>query len=79
MWFSGKAQYAGKGVGLPGKYCNAAGEPHGDALWVSLSAFMAVLRLLARETAIPCEACLALNADKLTASAVITLKEYWRV
>jgi hypothetical protein len=38
---------------------------------------MAVLRLLARVTAIPGEACLAMNAEKLTESVIITLTEYW--
>jgi hypothetical protein len=37
---------------------------------------MAALRLLARETAIPGEACLALNAEKLTEPIIITLTEY---
>ncbi len=58
------------------KCCNAVAELHGDALWVSLSASMAALGLLEREVAIPCEARLALNADKLTVCGNIMLKEY---
>ena len=58
------------------KCCNAVAEQHGGALWVSLSAPMAALRLLERESAIPCEARLALNADKLTVCGNIILKEY---
>jgi hypothetical protein len=63
-------------VGSLGKCCNAVAEPHGNALRVSFSASMAALRLLARETAIPGEACLALNAEKLTEPIIITLTEY---
>ena len=58
------------------KGCNTvAGHPV-NALRVSFSAPMAVLRLLARGAAIPCEACLAMNAEKLTESVIITLTEY---
>ena len=74
------------------KCCNTVAERHGSALRVNLSASMAVLCLsaiapcialppaslqsLARVPAIPCEACLALNADKLTVYGNIMLKEY---
>jgi hypothetical protein len=37
---------------------------------------MAALRLLARGVAIAGETCLALNAETLTGSAVLALKEY---
>ena len=46
------------------------------ALRVSFSAPMAVLRLLARVSAIPCEARLAMNTEKLTEFIIITLMEY---
>jgi len=58
------------------KCCNAVAERHGSALRVSFSASRSALCLLVREAAITCEACLALNAEKLTACAYIILKEY---
>jgi len=58
------------------KCCNTVAEQHGDAHWVSLSAPMAALPLVEREPAIPCEARLALSADKLTVRGNIMLKEY---
>lgn len=54
---------------------NVAGHPV-SAQRVSFSASMAVLRLLARVAAIPGEACLAMDAEKLTESVIITWKEY---
>jgi hypothetical protein len=58
------------------KCCNNVAGQSVDALWVSFSAPMTVLRLLARGTAIPCEACLVMNAEKLTEYGNIILKEY---
>ena len=58
------------------KYGNAvAGHPV-SALRVSFSVPMVVLPLLARGPALPGEACLAMNAEKLTEHGNITLKEY---
>ena len=59
-----------------GKRHNAVAEHAVDALWVGLTAPMAVLRLLAREWAIAGETCLAMNADKPTEFGNIMLKEY---
>ena len=58
------------------KQSNAAAGLHGNALRVSLSASMAVLHLLLRVQAISGEVRLALNADRLTESVIIILKEY---
>ena len=58
------------------KHCNAAAGLHGNALRVSLSASMAVLHLLVRAQAITGEVRLALNADRLTESVIIILKEH---
>ena len=52
-----------------------AGHPV-SALRVSFSAPMALLRLLQRGTAIPGEVCLAMGAEKLTESIIITLMKY---
>ena len=58
------------------KCCNAVAEHHSNARRVGLSAPMAALCLLQRTTAIRCEACLALNADRPTESINITLTEH---
>jgi len=58
------------------KCCNAVAEHHSNARRVGLSAPMAALRLLQRTTAIRCEACLALSADRPTESINTTLSEY---
>ncbi|MBL3591467.1 MAG: hypothetical protein JMN24_17010 [gamma proteobacterium endosymbiont of Lamellibrachia anaximandri] len=73
--FRGKAQRAGNGYSLS-KRCNAAAGHHGGALRVSLSASMDIVASLDKGTAIACEARLAMNADKLTEPAIITLKEH---
>jgi len=62
---------------LLAKRCNTATEHHGSALRVSLSAFMNCVTPLAKENTIACEACLAMNADKLTELAIITLTEHY--
>jgi len=90
--FRGKAQCAGNGLSpcqalqsfrvllTPLAYIRvghtAAGR-HRSARRVGLSASMALLRLLRRTKAIRGETRLALNADKPTASQIITLKEYY--
>ena len=73
--FRNKAQHAGNGHSLV-KCCNDVAGQSVDALRVSFSAPMTALRLLAREVTIPCEACLAMNAENLTEYGNITLKEY---
>jgi hypothetical protein len=73
--FRGKAQCAGKGHSLV-KRCNAAAGHHRSARRVGLSASMAAFHLLQRTMAIPCEARLALNADRPTEPVIIRLKEY---
>jgi len=55
---------------------NAAAGHHRNARRVGLSASMAAFRLLERTIAIPCEARLALNADRPTEPDNIMLKEY---
>jgi len=63
-------------VGSLVKCCNAAAGRHRDARRVSLSASMDCVTPLAKGTAIAGEARLAMNADKLTELAIITLKEH---
>jgi len=55
---------------------NTAAGHHRSARRVGLSAFMAMLHLLERTMAIPCEVRLALNADRPTEAVNIILKEY---
>jgi hypothetical protein len=76
--FRSKTQRAGKGRFLV-KRCNAAAGHQGSALRVSLSAFMDGVAPLGKDSAIPCEVRLAMNADKLTEYTFITLKEYYRI
>ncbi|RDH92625.1 MAG: hypothetical protein DIZ77_07915 [endosymbiont of Seepiophila jonesi] len=73
--FRSKAQRAGNGYSLS-KRCNAAAGHHGSALRVSLSASMDCVAPLDKGVAIACEARLAMNADKLTEPAIITLTEH---
>jgi len=73
--FRSKAQCAGKGHSL-GKHWNAAAGRHRNALRVSLSAPTDCVIPLGKGTTIACEECLAVNADKLTELAMITLKEH---
>jgi len=58
------------------KCCNTVVGHPVNALRVGFSEPMALLRLLERGTAIPGEACLAMNAEKLTESVIIMLTEY---
>jgi len=58
------------------KCCNAVARHHSGARRVGLSTSMAALRLLRRTKAIRGETCLALNADRPTASVIIRLIEY---
>jgi hypothetical protein len=81
--FRSKAQWEGNGHSL-GEHCNAAAGHHRDALRVSLSTPTDCRRLkaptfgppLAKGMAIACEARLAVNVDKLTELAIITLEEH---
>ena len=73
--FRRKAQPAGNGHSLA-KGCNAAVGHQGGALRVSLSAPMDFVAPLGKGVAIPCEARLAMNADKLTEYDSITLKDH---
>ncbi len=75
MVFRSKAQRAGNGYSLS-KRCNAAAGLHGRTLRVSLSAPMDGVAPLGKATSIAGEARLAMNPDKLTASAIITLMEH---
>lgn len=59
------------------RYNTAAGH-QGNALRVSLSAPMDCVAPLGKGAAIPCETRLAMNADKLTESIIIMLKEHRR-
>ena len=88
--FRSKAQCAGKiqstrfarGAG-PGhtlvKHCNAAAGHHRDALRVSLSTSTDCVVPLDKGVAIACEARLAVDVDRLTELAIITLKEHCHV
>ncbi len=64
------------------KHCNAVAGHHRNALRVSLSTSTASPKAptfgapLAKGAAIACEARLAVNVDKLTELAIITLKEH---
>ncbi len=73
--FRGKAQCAGNGGSLV-KRCNAAEERHRDARRVSLSAPMDGVAPLGKGSCIAGEARLAINADKLTELAIVTLTEH---
>ncbi len=85
--FSSKAQCAGKTQSIRcahgasfgrtlAKHCNVAAGHHRDALRVSLSTPTDCVAPLAKGVAIASEARLAVNVDKLTELAIITLKEH---
>jgi len=85
--FRSKAQCAGKTQSIRcahgasfgrtlAKHCNVAAGHHRDALRVSLSTPTDCVAPLAKGVAIACEARLAVNVDKLTELAIITLKEH---
>jgi hypothetical protein len=73
--FRSKAQGEGNGHSLV-EYCNAVAGHHRDALRVSLSSPTDCVPPLAKGATIACEARLAVNDDKLTELAIITLKEH---
>ena len=75
MVFRSKAQCAGNGRSLA-KHCNAAAGHHRDVLRVSLSTSTGCVVPLAKGVAIACEARLAVDVDRLTELAIITLKEH---
>ena len=75
MVFRSKAQCEGNGHSLV-EHCNAAAGHHRDALRVSLSTPTDCVPPLDKGTAIACEARLAVNIDKLTEPAIITLMEH---
>ena len=75
MVFRNKAQREGNGPVLV-KCCNAAAEHHRPALRVNLSTPTVCVAPLDKGAAIACEARLAVNVDKLTELAIITLKEH---
>jgi hypothetical protein len=58
------------------EHWNAAAKHHRDALRVSLSTSTDCVPPLDKGMAIACEACLAVNVDKLTELAIITLIEH---
>ena len=73
--FCSKAQCEGNGHSLV-EYWNAVAEHHRDALRVSLSTPTGCVTPLDKGTTIACEARLAMNVDKLTELAIITLIEH---
>ena len=73
--FRSKAQCEGNGYSLF-EYWNAAAGHHRDALRVSLSTPTDCVPPLDKGIAIACEARLAVNVDKLTELAIITLIEH---
>ena len=73
--FRSKAQREGNGPVLV-KCCNAAGGHHRPALRVGLSTPTDCVSPLDKGAAIACEARLAVNVDKLTELAIITLKDH---
>ena len=75
MVFRNKAQCEGNGHSLVEHY-NAVEEYHRDALRVSLSTPTDCVAPLGKGVAIDFEARLAVNVDKLTELAIITLKEH---
>ena len=70
-----KTQCEGNGYSLV-EHWNAAVEHHRDALRVSLSTPTVCVPPLDKGIAIACEARLAVNVDKLTELAIITLIEH---
>ena len=75
MVFRSKAQCEVNGRSLDEHWNTAAGH-HRDALRVSLSPPPDCVSPLAKGVTIACEARLAVNGDKLTELAIITLKEH---
>ena len=75
MVFRGKAQWEGNGCSLV-EHCNAAAGHHRDALRVSSSTSTDCVAPLDKGMAIAGEARLAVNVDKLTELAIITLIEH---
>jgi hypothetical protein len=73
--FRSKTQCESNGESLV-EHCNAAAGHHRDALRVSLSTPTDSVAPLGKELAIDFEARLAVNVDKLTELAIITLKEH---
>lgn len=70
-----KAQCEAQGQSLVER-CNAAAGNYSNAPWVSLSSPTDCVAPLDKGAAIACEARLAVNDDKLTELAIITLKEH---
>jgi len=58
------------------EHCNAAAEPHRDALRVSLSTLTDCVAPLDKGLALACETRLAVSVDKLTELAIILLQEH---
>ena len=73
--FRSKAQCEGNGHSLV-EHCNAAAGHRRDALRVSLSTPTDCVPPLDKGITIICEARLAVNVDKLTELAIITLIEH---
>jgi hypothetical protein len=73
--FRSKAQCEENGCSLV-EHWNAAAGHHRDALRVSLSTPTDCVPPLDKETAIACEARLAVNVDKLTELAITTWIEH---
>ena len=76
MVFRSKAQCECNGYSLA-EHCNTAVGHHRVALRVSLSTPTYGVAPLDKGAAIACEARLAVNVDKLTELAIITLKEHY--
>ena len=76
LWcFAARRSAKRKGHSLV-EHCNAAAGHHREALRVSLSGPTDCVVPLDKGVAIACEARLAVNPDKLTELAIITLKEH---
>ena len=75
VMFCSKAQREGNGYSLVERW-NAAAKHHREALRVSLSTPTDVVTPLDKEVAITCEARFAVNVDRLTELAIITLTEH---
>ena len=73
--FRSKAQCEGNGYSLVERW-NAVAGHHRDALRVSLSTPTDCVPSLVKGMAIGCETRLAVNVDKLTELAIITLMEH---
>ena len=73
--FGSEAQCADNGRTL-GKRCNEADGHHGSARWVGLSTPMDCVAPLGKGVAIPGKARLAMNVDRPTEPANISLTEH---